>query len=58
MSPGFTELDEVADALLRKQSWRDFLTRASKANPLIQELSDAGLKPKELDKAFDTVALL
>jgi ATP-dependent helicase/nuclease subunit A len=58
VSPGFTELDETEDSLLRKQAWRDFLTqqRAS-GNPLIQELKDAGLKPKELDQAFDMVAL-
>src|SRR3954471_22687192 len=47
VSPGFTELDEVADALLRKQSWRDFLT-ASKAagDPIVLELQDAGIRPK------------
>ena len=58
VSPGFTELDEVEDALLRKQVWRDFLTQGrASGNPLIQELSEAGLKPQELDKAFDMVAM-
>ena len=56
MSPGFTELDEGADALLRKQSWRDFLT-ASKADPVVGELLDAGIKPKDLDRAFEIVCL-
>src|SRR5471032_129886 len=36
VSPGFTELDEVADAMLRKQSWRDFLAVA-KADPIVIE---------------------
>ena len=58
VSPGFIELDETEDALLRKQSWRDFLT-ASKAagDPAVLELLEAGIKPKELDEAFETVCL-
>src|SRR5947199_436651 len=52
VSPGFTELDEAADAMLRKQSWRDFLTVA-KADPIGGELRDAGIKPKDLDSAFE-----
>jgi ATP-dependent helicase/nuclease subunit A len=56
VSPGFTELDEGADALLRKQSWRDFLT-AAKANPIVRELRDAGIKPKDLDSAFEKICL-
>jgi ATP-dependent helicase/nuclease subunit A len=56
VSPGFTELDEVADALLRKQSWRDFLT-AAKANPIVRELRDSGMKPKDLDSAFEKICL-
>jgi ATP-dependent helicase/nuclease subunit A len=56
VSPGFTELDEVADARLRKQSWRDFLT-ASKADPVVSELREANVKPKDLDGAFETVCL-
>jgi ATP-dependent helicase/nuclease subunit A len=54
--PGFTELDEVADALLRKESWRDFLIAAKAAgDPSVATLSDAGVKPKDLDSAFETV---
>jgi ATP-dependent helicase/nuclease subunit A len=56
VSPGFTELDEVADTTLRKQSWRDFLT-AAKADPIVRELRDAGIKPKDLDGAFETICL-
>src|ERR1700756_1411668 len=45
VSPGFAELDEVADALLRKESWRDFLS-ATKAigDPTVATLHDAGIK--------------
>jgi ATP-dependent helicase/nuclease subunit A len=58
VSPGFTELNEVEDSLLRKQVWRDFLTQGrASGNPLIRELIEAGLKPQELDKAFDMVAM-
>ena len=57
MSPGFTELDEVADARLRKQSWRDFLTAAKAGTRSCAELRDAGIKPKDLDGAFETVCL-
>src|ERR1019366_4273293 len=28
VSPGFTELEEIQDILLRRQSWRDFITSA------------------------------
>ena len=42
--------------MLRKQSWRDFLT-AAKADPIVRELRDAGIKPKDLDGAFETVCL-
>jgi ATP-dependent helicase/nuclease subunit A len=56
VSPGFTELDELADAAIRKRSWRDFLT-AAKADPVAMELRDAGIKPKDLDSVFRTVCL-
>ncbi|MEO5742370.1 MAG: UvrD-helicase domain-containing protein, partial [Vicinamibacterales bacterium] len=56
VSPGFTELDEVEDARIRKQAWRDFLVQARAAgDPTLLELSDAGLKPSELDRAFEVV---
>ena len=58
VSPGFAELDEVADAALRKQSWRDFLTAAKSAgDPIVRELREAGITPKDLDGAFKTVCL-
>ena len=58
VSPGFTEVDEVEDELLRKQSWRDFMTASTTAgHPAVLELRDAGIKPKDLDEAFATICL-
>jgi ATP-dependent helicase/nuclease subunit A len=58
ISPGFTELEEVQDTLLRRQSWRDYRTQAKGAgDPLILELLDAGIRASDLDRAFDTVCL-
>ncbi len=58
LSPGFTELDDAEDALLREQSWRDYRSQA-KANgdPNYLALLDAGLSPKQLDDAFRLVCL-
>jgi ATP-dependent helicase/nuclease subunit A len=58
VSPGFTELEEVQDTLLRRQSWRDYRIQAKGAgDPLILELLDAGIRASDLDRAFDTVCL-
>jgi ATP-dependent helicase/nuclease subunit A len=58
VSPGFTELEEVQDTLLRRQSWRDYCSQAKGAgDPLILELLDAGIRASDLDRAFDTVCL-
>ncbi len=56
VSPGFTELDETEEQLIREQSWRDFRAQAHAAGDAdLQALLDAGIKPHELDKAFRTV---
>jgi ATP-dependent helicase/nuclease subunit A len=58
VSPGFTELEEAQDTLLRRQSWRDFRIQAKGAgDPLILELLDAGIRASDLDRAFDKVCL-
>jgi ATP-dependent helicase/nuclease subunit A len=58
VSPGFTEMDEVEDALLRSQTWRDFVTHlGASGNPEMLELLDAGVRPADLDQAFRTVCL-
>jgi ATP-dependent helicase/nuclease subunit A len=58
ISPGFTELDDVEDRLLREQSWREYREQAAAAgDPDLLELNAAGVTAKELDKAFETVCL-
>lgn len=58
VSPGFTELDEVEDTRLRRQSWRDYRTQLKSAgDPLMLDLMEAGLKASDLDRAFDAVCL-
>jgi ATP-dependent helicase/nuclease subunit A len=58
VSPGFTELDEVEDTRLRRQSWRDYRSQLKSAgDPLMLDLVEAGLKASDLDRAFDTVCL-
>ncbi len=58
VSPGFSELDEQQDVELRKRAWRDFIANARSAgDPLMMELLEAGVKPKDLDPAFATICL-
>ncbi len=56
LAPGFTEADEVDDVELRKAAWRDFLAmERGRDSALLRELSDADVKPADLDHAFGTV---
>ena len=56
VAPGFTELDEVAEMHQRRRAWRDYLDRQrAQGSAALQELLAAGLKPADLDRAFDTV---
>lgn len=56
--PDFDELDEVDDARLRKQAWREYLAAEQEArSPAVGALRDAGIQPSELDKAFELVTL-
>jgi ATP-dependent helicase/nuclease subunit A len=58
VSPGFTELDDVEDRLLRQQSWRDYRSAArAMGDPDLALLSDAGIQAKDLDDAFEVVCL-
>ncbi|HEY6359447.1 MAG TPA: UvrD-helicase domain-containing protein [Vicinamibacterales bacterium] len=58
VSPGFSELDEVEDAILRHQAWRDFVSQQVAAgHPLMLELREAGVRPRDLDDAFEVVTL-
>jgi ATP-dependent helicase/nuclease subunit A len=58
VSPGFTELDDVEERLVRQQSWRDYRAQAKAIGDVdLLELLDAGITAKQLDKAFETVCL-
>lgn len=58
VSPGFTELDDVEERLVREQSWRDYRAQAkASGDPDLLELLDAGITAKQLDKAFETICL-
>src|SRR5688572_26194816 len=58
VSPGFTELDEMEERLMRQQAWRDYRVQARAAgNADLLELIDAGISARHLDQAFETVCL-
>ena len=58
VSPGFTELDDVEERLVREQSWREYRAQAKSAGDVdLMELLDAGITARQLDKAFETVCL-
>jgi ATP-dependent helicase/nuclease subunit A len=58
IAPGFSELDEADDERMRKESWRDYITRAKAAGkPELLALLDAGIRASDLDAAFRTVCL-
>ena len=56
VAPGFTEMDDVADLEQRRRAWREFLDRErAVGSPLLQELLDTGVTPRDLDDSFATV---
>jgi ATP-dependent helicase/nuclease subunit A len=58
VAPGFTELDDAEDALLREQSWRDYRSQAmAGGDPDFRLLDEAGVKARQLDDAFKVVCL-
>nr|MBP7570108.1 UvrD-helicase domain-containing protein [Acidobacteriota bacterium] len=56
VAPGFEELGDADNVLLRKQAWRDFLVerRAAGWRPLL-DLFEAGVRPWELDGGIASV---
>jgi ATP-dependent helicase/nuclease subunit A len=53
VDPGFRELDEPGDRLLRRQAWRDFVTAAASDHPgLIAGLDAVGLRLGDLGRLF------
>ena len=56
VAPGFSELDEVAEMDQRRWAWRDYLDRErGQGAAALRELLDAGVRPVDLDRAFDKV---
>ncbi|HKW94854.1 MAG TPA: UvrD-helicase domain-containing protein [Methylomirabilota bacterium] len=57
VAPGFTELDEIAQVDQRRRAWRDYLDRErGRGSATLQELLETGVRPADLDKAFDVVS--
>jgi len=53
VDPGFRELDEAADRLLRRQAWRAFVTAAPADHPqLLADLAAVGLRLGDLSGLF------
>ena len=58
IAPGFSEIDEAADAELRRRAWRDYLDRErATGSRLLDELIEAGVAPTDLDGAFQAICL-
>ena len=56
VAPGFEELGDPDNVLLRKQAWRDYVAeRRAAGSKLVLDLLEAGVRPQELDGAFATV---
>ena len=53
VDPGFRELDDSADRLLRRQAWREFVTAAPTDHPqLLADLDAVGLRLGDLSGLF------
>ena len=53
VDPGFRELDEAGDRLLRRQAWREFVTAAPTDHPqLLADLAAVGLRLGDLAGLF------
>ena len=56
VAPGFTELDDAEEMMVRRQSWRDYRAQAKAAgNADLLALLDAGIEPKHLESSFDVM---
>ncbi|MEI6239633.1 MAG: UvrD-helicase domain-containing protein, partial [Planctomycetia bacterium] len=53
VDPGFRELDDSADRLLRRQAWREFVSAAPTDHPqLLADLDAVGLRLGDLSRLF------
>ena len=58
VAPGFGELDEIDERLMREGSWREFRARARQEGDAdLALVTSAGIKAQDLDGAFMTVCL-
>lgn len=56
VSPGFTELDDAEEMMLRRQSWRDYRAQAKAAGQAdLLALLDAGVDARHFERAFHTI---
>ena len=56
LAPGFREIEEAEDGILRRRAWREFVELAlSRRAPELAALRETGVKPADLDGAFATV---
>ena len=56
LAPGFREIEEAEDGILRRRAWREFVELAlSRRSPELAALRETGVKPADLDEAFATV---
>ena len=56
LAPGFREIEEAEDGILRRRAWREFVEGAlSQGSPKLAALSETGVKPADLDDAFATI---
>ncbi len=56
LAPGFREIEEAEDNLLRRSAWRDFIEEARKDDsPDLAALRNAGVNIADLQEAFSTV---
>jgi ATP-dependent helicase/nuclease subunit A len=58
VAPGFAELDDVEERMLRRRAWVDYRAQASATgDPDRVRLEQAGISLRDLDKAFEVVSL-
>ena len=58
LDPDFEEMEEVEDALYRKQTWHEFMIEAKRKHaPLINQLEEAGISAYDLEDAYNKLSL-
>ena len=56
LAPGFREIEEAEDAILKRRFWREYIERAQDArSPAFLTLVSAEIKPSDLDEGFRTI---